>query len=124
METTDFPTIFTRIRKQLLPYGKKMDTRVDKAAAYQLYILKDIELAGRKFKECYFGGIVIQKTMVAFYFFPIYTHPEAFIIPAEIKKNLKGKSCFNFKKLDDGQEKAIGQLLSDGFAFYKKQFGF
>lgn len=124
METTDFLQIFMRIKKLLLPYGKEMDTRVDKESNYQLYIVKEIELAGRKFKECYFSGLVIQKTMVAFYFFPIYTHPKAFTIPVEIKKNLKGKSCFNFKKLDEAQEKAIAQLLKEGFNFYKKQFDF
>ncbi len=122
METTDFKEIFARIKKQLVPYGKKMEVRVDKDSVYHLYIIKDIELAGRKFKECYFGGVLIQKTMVAFYFFPIYTHPKEFVIPAAIKKNLKGKSCFNFKKLDDEQEKAIGQLLKEGYAFYKKGF--
>jgi len=120
METTDFHEIFTRIKKQLVPYGKKMDTRVDKDGQYQLYILNDFEFAGRKFKECYFGGTVIKKTMVAFYFFPIYTHPKSFELPAAIKKNLKGKSCFNFKKLDDEQEKAIAQLLKEGADFYKK----
>jgi hypothetical protein len=121
METTDFHEIFTRIKKLLVPYGKKMDTRVDKDGQYQLYILNEFEFAGRKFKECYFCGIVIQKTMVAFYFFPIYTHPAKFVLPAPIKKNLKGKSCFNFKKMDDEQEKAIAQLLREGEALYKKE---
>ncbi|MEO5594759.1 MAG: hypothetical protein ABIR15_03775 [Chitinophagaceae bacterium] len=121
METTDFHEIFTRIKKQLAPYGKKMDVRVDKDSVYHLYIIKDIELAGRKYKECYFGGVLIQKTMVAFYFFPIYSHPTNFVISAPIKKNLKGKSCFNFKKLDDDQEKAIGQLLKEGADLYKKE---
>jgi len=119
METTDFPEIFARIKKQLAPYGKKMDVRVNKEDSYQLYIIKDIELAGRSFKECYFGGAVIQKTMVAFYFFPIYSHPGQLEIPDPIKKNLKGKSCFNFKKLDNEQEKAIGVLLQEGAALYK-----
>jgi len=120
METTDFPGIFARIRKQLLPYSKKMDLRVDKEGNFHLYIVNDIELAGRMFKEVYFGGIAIKKTMVSFYFFPIYTHPQHFSIPAAIQKNLKGKSCFNFKKLDDVQEKAIAELLKEGAAFYKK----
>ena len=120
METTDFTEIFSRIKKQLLPYGKKMDTRTDTDKAYQLYIVKEFEMAGRKFPECYFGGTVIQKTMVAFYFFPYYTHPQHFSIPDAIKKNLKGKSCFNFKKLDEEQEKAIAQLLKEGEALYKK----
>jgi hypothetical protein len=120
METTDFQEIFNRIKKLLLPYGKKMETRVDAAGQYQLYIIKDIELGGRKFSECYFGGTVIQKTMVAFYFFPIYTHPKEFMLPDSIKKNLKGKSCFNFKKLNEGQEKAIAALLKEGAGLYKK----
>ncbi len=122
METTDFKEIFARIKKQMLPYSKKMDVRVDKDSVYHLYIIKDIELAGRKYKEIYFGGVLVQKTMVAFYFFPIYSHPTAFVIPAPIKKNLKGKSCFNFKKLDDVQEKAIAALLKEGLDLYKKKF--
>ncbi len=73
-----------------------METRVDAAGQYQLYIIKDIELGGRKFSECYFGGTVIQKTMVAFYFFPIYTHPKEFSLPASIKKNLERQKLFQF----------------------------
>jgi hypothetical protein len=122
METNDFHEIFECIKKLLIPYGKKMDVRVDKKGNYQLYIVKDLELAGRKFKECYFSGTVIQKTMVSFYFFPYYTHPNKFIIPDPIRKNLKGKNCFNFKKLDDAQQKAIAQLLQEGYELYKKQF--
>ena len=120
MESTDFTEIFGRIKKLLLPYGKKMDIRLDTEKSYQLYIVKEFEFAGRKFPESYFSGTVIQKTMVAFYFFPYYTHPKHFTIPDAIKKNLKGKSCFNFKKLDGEQEKAIAQLLKEGEALYKK----
>jgi len=122
METTGFQEIFTRIRQQLLPYGKKMEVRVDKKGVYHLYIIADFEMAGRSYKECYFAGTVIQKTMVAFYFFPIYSHPAAFTPEEPIRKNLKGKSCFNFKKLSDAQEKSIGVLLKQGFDLYKKKF--
>jgi len=122
METTDFHEIFTRVKKQLAPYGKKMEIRLDTTSSYQLYIIKNVELFGRQFKECYFSGAVVQKTMVSLHFFPIYTHPKECIIPPAIKKNLKGKSCFNFKKLDDEQEKALGLLLKDGFDLYNKKF--
>ena len=120
METSDFNEIFTRIKKLLLPYSGKMDTRADTEKNYQLYIVKEFEFGGRKFPECYFSGTTIQKTMVAFYFFPYYTHPRRFTIPDAIKKNLKGKNCFNFKKLNEEQEKAIAQLLKEGEALYKK----
>ena len=62
METTDFHEIFTRIKKQLIPYSKKMDARVDKDGNYQLCIVNDFEFAGRNFRECYFSGTVIQNS--------------------------------------------------------------
>jgi hypothetical protein len=122
METSDFNQIFDRIRQLLVPYGKKMDVRADKPGNYQLYIITDWELAGRKFNECYFCGTTIKQTMVSFYFFPFYTHPDKLTIPEPIRKNLKGKTCFNFKKLDDLQQKTIAQLLQEGYELYKKQF--
>ena len=120
METSGFREIFTCIRHLLQPYSRQMQVKADNEGQYQLYIVKDIVLAGRSFKECYFSGTVIHTSMVSFYFFPMYTHPDQFIIPAAIQKNLKGKNCFNFKKLDNAQEKAIAGLLKEGAAFYKK----
>ena len=123
METNGFEDIFKRLKKILLPYSKKMEVRTDTATDFHLYIVKDIELAGRKYKECYFSGLKINTKMVSFYFFPYYTHPSKFTIPPAIQKNLKGKNCFNFKKLDNAQEAAVGQLLKEGFALYSKAFG-
>ena len=99
-----------------------MEVRGNDTTDFHLYIIKDIELAGRKFKECFFSGVKINKTMVSFYFFPYYTHPKAFTIPTVLQKNLKGKNCFNFKKLDDAQQAAIAQLLQEGYGCYTKAF--
>jgi hypothetical protein len=123
METVLFPEIFYQIRKLLIPYGTKMQVRVNNPDNYQLVIVKDIELAGRKYPECYFSGVQIHKTMVSFYFFPYYTHADHFVIPEPLLKNLKGKNCFNFKKLNTVQEAAIAELLKKGFALYGKAFG-
>ena len=123
MEITGFTDIFSQLKKLLLPYSKKMEVRGNNTTDFHLYIIKDIELAGRKFKECYFSGVKVNKTMVSWYFFPIYTHPKTFTIPPVLQKNLKGKNCFNFKKLEDVQVGAIASLLEQGYAFYSKTFG-
>jgi len=118
MESSNSSVIFKRIRELLLPYSKQMEVRADNPGNYQLYIKGNFSLAGRPFKELYFAGVTIRKTMVSLYFFPIYTHPVNFTLPVTISKNLKGKSCFNFKQLNEEQEKALAALLVSGATLY------
>ncbi|HTL09083.1 MAG TPA: hypothetical protein VL307_12520 [Chitinophagaceae bacterium] len=120
MQRNDSDVIFERIKKLLLPYAGQMKVRTDQPDSYQLYIKGDFALAGKPFKELYFAGVTIRKTMVALYFFPIYTHPTQFTLPAVISKNLKGKSCFNFKQITEEQENALAALLAAGAAMYAK----
>ena len=116
----DFTNIFQQIRGAIVRYAPELSTKTDTPKAYQLYSIKDIELAGRKFSEIYFAGAVIQKNFVGFYFFPIYTHPEKFTsLPAALKKTLKGKFCFNFKKIDKELLAQVDDLLKQGFSLYQ-----
>jgi hypothetical protein len=69
----------------------------------------------------YFATAAIKSGYVGFYFFPIYTHPKEFTgIPDELKKCLKGKSCFHIKKLDKLLEGQIKDMVKQGFELYKK----
>lgn len=89
---------------------------------YELYSKKNIKITNKEVDELFFASTMIQKNFVGFYFFPIYTHPYEFKnISQELKKCLKGKSCFHIKKLDDNLEKQIRKLLEDGFELYKKE---
>ena len=42
-------------------------------------------------------------------------------MPPELKKTLKGKTCFNIKKLDATLLKQVEELLKKGFDMYKKE---
>ncbi len=67
----------------------------------------------------YFASIVPKPKDVRLYFFPIYTHVEQFTnIPGNLRKCLKGKSCFHIKKLDSELTKAIKEMISTGVAIY------
>lgn len=69
----------------------------------------------------YFASIVPKPKDIRFYFFPIYTHSEAFSLSDELKKALKGKSCFHIKKLSPDMESEIAKMVQEAAKLYKKE---
>ncbi len=75
----------------------------------------------QKVDGIYFASVVPKPKDVRLYFFPIYTHPEAFKdISEPLRKCLKGKSCFHIKKMDDALEADINNMIQLGVETYKK----
>ena len=69
----------------------------------------------------YFASAVARKERVSFYFFPIYSKPEKYrSIAPELLKSLKGKTCFNFKKVEDVNRKELKTLLMTGVKAWKE----
>ena len=114
--------IFAQLKELLVKYNPPFLTKTDNERWYDLYSNKEVEIWGRKRKEVYFAGIIIQKAYVGFYYMPVYAEPEikAFFKP-ELLKLLKGKSCFYIKKLDDELIRQIKQALEDGFKQYQQR---
>jgi hypothetical protein len=76
----------------------------------------------QKVDGMYFASVVPKPKDVRFYFFPIYTHPAEFdTISENLRKHLKGKSCFHFKNLDAALEQDIQQMVAKGLAVYQKE---
>jgi hypothetical protein len=91
-----------------------------KKPAYHLYGSKEVSLFGKKPQPTYIAGVIQQKNYVSFYFSPIYSHPNSFThISAELKKFLKGKSCFNINKTTPQLLKEIEDILKMGINKYK-----
>jgi hypothetical protein len=89
--------------------------------AYHLYGTKEVSLFGKKPEKTYIAGVIKQKNYVSFYFSPIYSHPDDFQnIDQDLKKFLKGKSCFNLTKITPKLEERIEELLNKGIKKYKK----
>ncbi len=69
----------------------------------------------------YFSSAVVRKDMISFYFFPIYGNVEAFSgLAPTLFKSLKGKTCFNFKKAEQVDEKELAALLNKGVEVWIK----
>ncbi len=89
--------------------------------AYHIYGSKDVSLFGKKPQPTYIAGVIQQKNYVSFYFSPIYSHPDLFSnISPDLRKVLKGKSCFNINKTNPQLLKEIENILKEGINKYKE----
>ena len=109
--------IFNKLKGMLKKYEGKLKPKFDLDSKYDLWSFKDLEIAGRKRKEVYFAGLIIQSNYVGFYFMPIYVDGKLAFGP-ELMKLLKGKSCFHIKELDNKLEKQIKKALKVGYGLY------
>jgi len=74
----------------------------------------------KKVQGYYFGSVVPKPLDIRVYYFPIYTHAKKFHwISNELRKCLKGKSCFHFKKLNPGLENEIEKMIKVGRELYE-----
>lgn len=114
--------IFDQIKKLIKKYEPLFTARSDFGSRYELWSEKDIEIAGRKRKEIYFTGLIIQSSYVGFYFMPIYADTSLKdVFEPELLSTLKGKSCFHIKKLDKKLLSQIKKSLEIGYKLYKKR---
>lgn len=99
-----------------------MVPKFDLDSKYDLWSRKTVIIAGRKRKEVYFAGLIIQSNYVGFYYMPVYMKTEMKqIFKPELLGLLKGKSCFHIKKLDAALEAQIKDALRKGYRLYKRR---
>jgi hypothetical protein len=114
--------IFNRIKDLLKKYEGPLTPKIDLDSKYDLWSVKDVVIEGRKKKEVYFAGLIIQSNYVGFYYMPVYTDNDIRnVFGNELLKLLKGKSCFHIKKLDEKLEMQIVESLEAGYLLYKEK---
>jgi hypothetical protein len=112
-DNNSFDKVFVKLKAIFQPYVKKMDIAQDNQACYLLntrYIMKN------KQPLC-FGGVRLGKAYVSFYLMSVYASPDLLnSMSPELKKRMQGKSCFNFKEVDEKLFKELKQLTKAGAA--------
>ena len=92
-----------------------------KKPGFHIYGSKDVSLFGKKPQPTYIAGVIQQKNYVSFYLSPIYSHPDLYPkLSPDLKKVLKGKSCFNIAKATPKLFKEIDDVLKRGINKYKE----
>jgi hypothetical protein len=75
----------------------------------------------KKVDGIYFSTVVPKPKDVRFYFFPTYSHKERLgELPDNLKKALKGKSCFHIKQMDDEFEGNLKELVKKSVGLYQE----
>ena len=115
--TPDFPAVFDQLKAILKPYEPRLSVTIDSSEGYSL----DAPKAGPNKKPMFFGAAVIKKNYVSFHLMPVYVHPELLEgISDGLRKRMQGKSCFNFKAVDEDTLAELRQLTERGFEAFRK----
>jgi len=94
----DFSHIFQRLKAILTAYQESVVVTADDANNYSL----ETDYVPKYKKKLFFGAVQIKKNYVSYHLMPVYMYPDLLdSISPELKKHMQGKSCFNFKKMDE-----------------------
>ncbi len=96
-----------------------MKVMIDQADHYYLDTYKVNE---KNKLPIFFASTQIKKNYVSYYLMPVYAYPELLEgISDKLKKRMQGKSCFNFKVVDEDLVEELKQLTIKGYQKYRKE---
>jgi hypothetical protein len=114
--------LFGELKELLSAYAQRLTARRDEPGYFDLWSDKDIEIAGRRRKDVFFCGLIIQKSYVGFYFMPLYAEDDlSAVFGPELLATRKGKSCFHIKRLTPELKRQIGDALAAGWRLYEQR---
>jgi len=112
-DKNNFPEVFAKLKAIFQPYVKKMDVAQDNQT---YYLLNTRHIMKNKQPLC-FGGVRLGKAYVSFYLMSVYACPDLLkSMSPELKKRMQGRSCFNFKEVDEKLFKELAKLTKAGAA--------
>ncbi|MBU8906278.1 DUF1801 domain-containing protein [Desertibacillus haloalkaliphilus] len=114
----EFQKIFDKLKGIIKEYEAFLDVKSD---TLDNYYLDSKQMNPRNKKPIFFGAVQIKKNYVSFHLMPIYIFPQLLNdISDSLKKRMQGKSCFNFKEVDDDLFSELKRLTKSGFDKYKQ----
>ncbi|HUL44296.1 MAG TPA: hypothetical protein VLY03_08060 [Bacteroidota bacterium] len=115
--TPDFPAIFARLRAILQEHASSFIVLADRADYYCLNVRFSPKFRG----PFPIAWVKISKSYVSFHFMPIYFAPKLRKdLSAGLRARMQGKSCFNFKVVNDQLFDELRRLTVKGFEVSKK----
>lgn len=114
----DFEKVFAKLKAIFKPHEKKMVVAQDTKS---MYLLNTRHIMKNKQPLC-FGGVRLGKAYVSFYLMSVYVSPgEMKSMSPELRKRMQGKSCFNFKAIDEKLFQELAVLTRAGAARFNDE---
>ena len=105
----EFQPVFDRLRTMMLAAAPTMVVTKDTPGSLEL---RTAELDQKTKERGWFGTVTIKKTYVAVHLLPLYTKPDlAAGCSADLSKRRQGKTCFNFRRIDDRMFDELNELM-------------
>jgi len=116
---TDIGIIQETLQELLKAHTPTLQVRVQTETNFEVAGNKSVMQGKKQVDGHYFASVMPKPKDARLYFFPIYTHVDAFELSPALKKYLKGKSCFHFKKLSPELETEIEAMIAKGVSLYE-----
>jgi hypothetical protein len=112
MAGDDFEVVFDRLKGMLEPYAHEMHVSADDRTWYGL----DMAPESERNPTTWFGAVRRGKRYVSIYLMPVYVEPSLLDgASAALRKRQQGKSCFNFRAVDERLFGELEAILRRGF---------
>ena len=107
--TDQFNEAFTRLRAMMLAAVPGVTVTRDEPGSLEL---RTPAIDPKTKQLGWFGTVTTKKTYVAVHLMPLYTQPElAADLSPGLTKRRQGKTCFNFKDVDDVLFDELNKLI-------------
>ena len=117
MQQTEFIQVFEALKNLFEPVKGDAVVLEDSDKSYML----KTPFSKKYGREIYLGGVRIQKNYVSFYLMPVYIFPDLLIgVSPQLLKHMQGKSCFNFKAIDESLFSELSALAQEGIEQFRK----
>ena len=122
MAKTNLSEVQSALQNMFKSHVPPLQVRKDNENVFEVAGIKMAMQGKQKVDGFYFGSVVPKPNDIRLYYFPIYTHASEFTwISDELRKCLKGKSCFHFKKLSDELIADISKMINKGIELYENE---
>ena len=104
----DFGSIHARLRTIMLEAAGDLAVARDEPGDF---VVRTQAIDPKTQQPGWFGTVTIKKSYVAYHLMPLYEAPElAADLSAGLTKRRQGKTCFNFKAIDQGLFEELSDL--------------
>lgn len=108
--------VFDTLVRLLRPYANQLSVKVDDQK--QLYLEESVSSG----KPLMFAAVQAKTSYIALHVFPVYVCPDLLDgVSAALRSRMQGKSCFNFKTIDQLPETEVADLLQTAFASLQRK---
>lgn len=111
-----FDNVFEKLKAIMMASAESLEVTIDEPGHYSV----DTFHTMKNGKRLWFGGVRTNKNYVSYHLMPVYVNPDLLeAISAPLRQRMQGKSCFNFRVVDDVLFRELAELSTQGLRDYQ-----